>query len=85
MPTSPRTPAEHYAEAERILAALPRHGLDPAQLVVLEPLAAVAHAVLATAPRRARRAARHDQRTRGGSPAERWLHGDQDDQKGGTA
>jgi hypothetical protein len=81
MNTVPRTPAEHYREAERILNALPRHGLDPAQLVVLEPLAALAHALLAAAPRAARRrerTERHHQRPAGGSPRDRWISGQDD-------
>jgi hypothetical protein len=78
MNSTPRRAARHhYDEAERILAALPRHGLDPAQLIVLEPLAAIAHAVLATAPRRrGRHADSGHVRPSGGSPRDRWLLGD---------
>jgi hypothetical protein len=74
-------PAQHYAEAQRILAALPRHGLHTSQLTVLEPLAAIAHAILATVPpRRVRVAGRNERRPAGGgSLAERWIRGDFDE------
>jgi hypothetical protein len=48
MPTKPRSPSEHYAEAERLIRATqetPANG----------PTLAVAHALLCLAPRRARR------------------------------
>jgi hypothetical protein len=74
-------PAEHFVEAERILAALPRHGMRTSQLTVLEPLAAIAHAILANVPpRRVRVAGRPKQRPApGGTLAERWIRGDFDE------
>jgi hypothetical protein len=50
-------PAEHYREAQRILASLPSLGLDRDDLTV-EVLTAVAHAVLATVDPRTVRAGR---------------------------
>jgi hypothetical protein len=71
MPTEPRTPADHYREAERLIAAT-------AETPTSAPLLAVAHALLCAAPRRARRrpqpAAGH-----GGSPQQRWLYGQDGD------
>ena len=54
MPTQPRSSAEHYGDAERLLAATQE---TPANA----PLLALCHALLSTAPRRALRAppARH--------------------------
>jgi hypothetical protein len=65
MPTQPRSSADHYAAAERLLDAAPE---EPGGAL----LAAICHALLAQAPRRARkrrdasgRAGRH---TNGGLP-----------------
>jgi len=48
VPTQPRSPAEHYQAADRLVAAAPE---EPDAAL----LAAVAHALLAAAPRRARK------------------------------
>jgi hypothetical protein len=69
--TQPRTPQQHYAESERLLAAAP-------ETPESAPLLAVAHAILTLAPRRARRI-RSDTGSMpptGGSPQQRWLYGD---------
>jgi hypothetical protein len=73
--TEPRTPAEHYAEAQRLLAAA-ESSVEVAaeQIQQTAALAAIAHALLAAAPRRARR--RQDPPARhGDSPQQRWLYG----------
>jgi hypothetical protein len=69
MTTQPRSPAQHYAESERLLGATDE---TPANAAIL----AVAHAVLALAPRRARRQQPEPGRHSGDSLQERWLRGD---------
>ena len=61
MATQPRLPGEHYADAERLLDAADE---TPASA----PLLALAHAVLSTAPRRARLVERHARRAGNGLP-----------------
>jgi hypothetical protein len=78
MGTQPRSPAEHYAEAERALAAAesPGAGGEPQTAALL---LALAHAVMATVPRRALRSRHQHPTYTGGSPSERWLHGEEGD------
>jgi hypothetical protein len=53
MPTQPRSSAEHYQAAERLVAAAESSVTE--QIQTTTALLALAHAVLAQAPRRARR------------------------------
>jgi hypothetical protein len=53
MSTQPRSPAEHYADAERLLAAAESSVADGIQTV--SALIAIGHALLAAAPRQARK------------------------------
>jgi hypothetical protein len=76
--TQPRSPSEHYLDAERLLGAA-ESGVTDTTIQIAAALAAIGHAVLANVPpRRARR--RPDRtpprRPSGGSPAQRWIHGD---------
>jgi hypothetical protein len=74
MPTQPRSPAEHYAESERLIRAVEE---TPGNA----PLLAIAHVLLAAAPRGARRSERAPHHpNQGGSPQQRWLYG-RDDQE----
>jgi hypothetical protein len=75
--TQPRSPSEHYRDAERLLTAAESSVTDSIQ--VNAALLAVAHAVLATVP--PRRAPRREPAPlpRGGSPQHRWLYGDDDE------
>jgi hypothetical protein len=71
-------PNEHYRQAERTLTALESLRLDELpEAAVVEALAAIAHAMLATAPRRARRhnrsTDRHERPTVGGTPRHQWI------------
>ena len=72
-------PSEHYQQAERTLAALASTRIDALpDLAIIEALAALTHAVLATIPaRRARyrEPARHAQPPHT-APRDRWLYGD---------
>jgi hypothetical protein len=68
-----RTPAEHYAEAARLLAAA--ESSRTAEIQSVDALIALGHAVLATAPRRRSRQRRIPISESGGSPRQRWLHG----------
>jgi len=78
-PTHHQPPVEHYQQAERTLAALAKTRIDALpDLAIIEALAALTHAVLATIPaRRARyrEPARHAQPSHA-TPHERWLFGD---------
>lgn len=76
-------PAQHYREAERILASLPALGLD-AESASREIAAALVHAVLSTADPRSVGAGRR-RRIRmpagpplGGSLTDRWVRGELD-------
>jgi MYXO-CTERM domain-containing protein len=70
MPTQPRSPSDHYQSAERLIAAAPE---------TPESAGLLALAVLALAPRRARRVERHTPPPTGGSsPSQRWLFGTDD-------
>jgi hypothetical protein len=76
MTITTRSPSEHYTEAERLLATAESPTIDPG-LRDLAAMLVIGHALLASAPRRARRrpeppAPRHG----GNSPTERWLRGD---------
>jgi hypothetical protein len=81
MPTQPRSPAEHYAEAARLLAAAESSRTTEIQSV--DALIALGHAVLATVPKRRSRQRKSaypnlDMRS-GGSPRARWERGDDED------
>jgi hypothetical protein len=59
MTSAPRTPQHHYAEAERLAEVAVSPGIEPG-IQQTAALTAISHALLAAAPRRARRApARH--------------------------
>jgi hypothetical protein len=76
MPTQPRFPAEHDAASERLIRAVQETPGNAPQL-------AIAHALRAAAPRRARRSERAEHHpNQSGSPQQRWLYGrdDQDDE-----
>lgn len=75
MPTVPRSPADHYAEAERLLTVAESPTIDPG-IRDLSALLVIGHALMAAAPRRARRQQRPPAARRHGSPANRWLFGD---------
>jgi hypothetical protein len=79
-PTQHQQPVEHYQQAERTLAALASLRIDALpDLAIIEALAALTHAVLATIPaRRARyrEAGRHAQPPPHATPRDRWLYGD---------
>jgi len=73
--TSPsRSPREHYRDAERLLAAAETSRTEQMQSV--DALIAIGHALLAAAPRRARRQPHQPGQHIGESPTERWLRGD---------
>jgi len=77
MNTVPRTPAEHYQQAERLLAAA--ESSRTAEIQSVDALIALGHALLATAPRRrSRRRPTHNPHADyvGGSPRQRWERGD---------
>jgi hypothetical protein len=78
-PTQHQQPVEHYQQAERTLAALASTRIDALpDLAIIEALAALTHAVLATIPaRRARyrEPGRHAQPPHA-TPRDRWLYGD---------
>jgi hypothetical protein len=75
------TPASHYEQAERLLAAA--ESSRTAEMQTTDALIALGHAVLATVPRR--RLARTNRnlsvasQASGGSPRQRWLHGHDED------
>src|SRR6266571_1390830 len=76
MPNQARTPADHYGESERLLAGAESTGTD---LQTVAALTAIGHALLATAPRVARRRDRHQppqagHRSTGGSPRRATSH-----------
>jgi hypothetical protein len=81
MTSTPRTPAEHYREAERLLGAA--ESSRTSEIQSTDALIAIGHAVLATAPKRRSRQVRTMVRTSGGSPRQRWLHGHDEDTEGG--
>jgi hypothetical protein len=74
MATQPRSPSEHYRDAERLLTAAESSVTESIQ--VNTALLAVAHAVLATVP--PRRAPRRESAPppRASNPQHRWLYGD---------
>ena len=79
-PTQHRQPVEHYQHAERGLAALASLRADTLpNFALLEAIAALTHAVLATIPpRRARyrEPGRHSQPPAAATLSDRWLYGD---------
>jgi hypothetical protein len=56
VPTQPRSAAEHYADAERLLAAAESSIIE--QIPSTSALIALTHAILTLSPRRARRVER---------------------------
>jgi hypothetical protein len=75
-----RTPAEHYAEAARLLAAA--ESSRTTEIQSTDALIALGHAVLATVPRRRSRQRKTETsafRTSGGSPRARWERGEDED------
>jgi hypothetical protein len=82
MATQPRSPSEHYQDAERLLEVAESQAVDPG-LRDLSAMLALAHATLASAPRRARRQPAPAGRHAGGTTAQqRWLFGDHNNQEG---
>ena len=82
-----RTPAEHYVEAQRLLAALPSHGLTVDQMLIVESARVLAHAILSTCrPRSVRRGkiGPTRQRPADGDPMTRWVYGG-DESEGGSS
>jgi hypothetical protein len=79
-PTQHQKPVEHYQQAERSLAGLASVRIDALpDLVIIEALAALTHAVLATIPARHaryREPGRHAQQPPHATPRDRWLYGD---------
>jgi hypothetical protein len=74
MTSAPRQSARfHYEAAERLLAAA--ESSVTAEMQCVDAALAVGHALLAAAPRRARKAPPRVQPPTGGSPRERWLSG----------
>jgi hypothetical protein len=73
MSSAPRSPSEHYVEATRLLAAAESSVTDGIQQTAA--LCAIGHALLAQAPRRARKAPQQPAR-HGGSPQTRWALGE---------
>lgn len=70
--SSPRTAQQHYQDAERLLAVAESTGTDP-NIQLVAATAAIAHSLLAAAPRRARR--HFEPPARHSSPGDRWLCG----------
>ena len=70
MATQPLSPAEHYAAAERLVAAA--EGSVTEEIQTTSALIALVHALLAQAPRRARRTAKHTETL---PPALSWGDG----------
>jgi hypothetical protein len=66
VPTQPRSPAEHYAEAERLVAAAKFSITE--QMQNTAALIALTHAVLTLSPRRARRVERQARHAGNGLP-----------------
>jgi hypothetical protein len=84
MNSTPRTPADHYREAERLLGAA--ESSRTAEIQSSDALIALGHAVLATVPKRRTRSRLSRLESppaagglSGGSPRQRWLHGDDQD------
>ena len=73
MTSSPRSPAEHYAESERLLGVAEDAAIDPG-IRDLAARMATAHAVLTLSPRRARRGERQAPHAGNGNlpPSFRW-------------
>jgi hypothetical protein len=82
--TQPRSPAEHYQDCVRLLAVAESTGTDD-NVQTVAALAAIGHALLAAAPRRARRVPQPPGRhTHGISPQARWMYGDDDHSEGAS-
>lgn len=79
MPSTPRTPSDHYGESERLLRVAESSGTDR-RIQQVAALTAIGHALLAAAPRRARRQkSEHAPTSR--PVGDRWMFGhDQDGQ-----
>jgi hypothetical protein len=77
------SPAEHYEQAERLLAAA--ESSRTAEMQTSDALIALGHAVLATVPRRRARQRglwEPGSYKSGGSARQRWLHGEDEDTEG---
>ncbi len=66
MATQPRSPAEHYAAAERLVAAAESSTAEPMQNT--SALIALTHAILTLSPRKARRVERQGRHASNGLP-----------------
>ena len=66
MPTQPRSAAEHYGDAERLLAAAESGVTEHMQAA--SALIALTHAILTLSPRKARRVARPARHASNGLP-----------------
>jgi hypothetical protein len=77
-PTQQQKPVEHYQQAERTLAALASTRIDALpDFAIIEALAALTRAVLATIPARRARYREPGQHAQPqATPRERWLYGD---------
>jgi len=68
------SPSDHYREVQRLLAALPTHGLTTDQTLFIESVRVIATTILATAhPRRVRRR-EHPPTPAAGGPSARWTY-----------
>jgi hypothetical protein len=67
-------PHAHYADATRLLAVAESVGVDAGTQTVAA-LASIAHALLAAAPRRARRVQHEPPRRGGSTPRQQWVNG----------
>jgi hypothetical protein len=67
VPTTPLTPSDYYVEATRLLSVAQSPGVDPG-IQQTAALAAIASALLCSAPRRARRAERPARHAGNGLP-----------------
>jgi hypothetical protein len=74
--STPRTPAEHYRDAARLLAAAESSRTESIQSV--DALIAIGHAIMATVPKRRTRQRNSvtPSHSAGGSPRARWERGD---------
>jgi hypothetical protein len=66
VPTEPQSPAEHYAAAERLVAAAESSTAEQIQTAIA--LIALTHAILTLSPRKARRAERPARHASNGLP-----------------
>jgi hypothetical protein len=69
-----QSPAEHHREAVRLVAVAESSGTD-STVAMVAALASMAHSLIASAPRRARRP-EHAPSPLTGGPRARWARGD---------